>query len=312
MVKSILYTSNPDFVPNNLEQVNVFASDNNKYYTCYAEEGSKLANVKVGAHILTTKGNNVYILSIGGSYDYAKKSNIVGIASIDYPFTTSNTSSLSSYTDHLKSMFLPTEVSDVRIASDGNICVETPEGYVAIDSQNKLKRYPVELTIDLPIYVISKPKEQVQVGDIIATGKSYGKVTSVKDNKISLISYNGTSKTVRPIEDVLFNQSMIRVVVSLTGSLGGQINPALIMALSDKKDSLLPLLMMNQNNGALGINPAMYFMMSKEDNSSLKDILMMQALSGNNTFGNLFGTVPTVPVAQVVPAATEEAATTLE
>jgi hypothetical protein len=50
-----------------------------------------------------------------------------------------------------------------------------------------------------------------------------------------------------------------------------------------KNKSMLPLLMMNQQGGALNINP-MLLMMLQED-FDVKDFLMMSALNGNNLFG---------------------------
>ena len=86
---------------------------------------------------------------------------------------------------------------------------------------------------------------------------------------------------------------MVRVVISLAGNVGGQMNPMLLLALSDKddKNSMLPLLMMNQNGGALGMNPMMLMLLSgKGGDFDVKDMLMMSALSGNaNPFGGLFG-----------------------
>ena len=93
---------------------------------------------------------------------------------------------------------------------------------------------------------------------------------------------------------------MVRVVISLAGNVGGQMNPMLLLALSDKddKNSMLPLLMMNQNGGALGMNPMMLMLLSgKGGDFDVKDMLMMSALGGNaNPFGGLFGT-PAAPAA---------------
>ena len=112
-------------------------------------------------------------------------------------------------------------------------------------------------TFDLPVYIISKPKDQLQVGDVIALERSYAKVTKIEGDKITAIGYTGAGKTVHTIKDFIFNQTMVRVVISLAGNVGGQMNPMLLLALSNKddKNSLLPLLMMNQNGGALGMNP---------------------------------------------------------
>lgn len=302
MIKSILYTSNPNFVPTTLEQVFNFAEENCKFLTCFAKEGSELYSVEVGAHILSSKGNHIYILETGGDYSWAKKSNIVGIAQVDYPFgiekplaTTSVTkNTISGFSDRLKETFMPTEAKDVRVSMDGNICVATTQGYVAIDTQNHLTAYPEELTLKLPVFIMSKPKENLVVGDIIALDRSYAKITSIKGEKINAISYTGAGKIIRTIKDFLFNQTMVRVVVSLTGNIGDQMNPMMLMALADKKDdslsSMLPLMMMNQQGGSIAGNPMMFALLAGKDGLSTKDMLMMSMMGGNNPFGNMFGT----------------------
>ena len=313
MIKSILYTSNPNFVPTTLEQVSNFAEENGKFLTCFAKEGSELYSVESGAHILSNKGNHIYILETGDDYSWAKKSNIVGIAQVDYPFglkkpytttgVTKNT--IAGFSDRLKETFMPTEAKDVRVSMDGNICVATTQGYVAIDAQNHLTAYPEELTLKLPVFIMSKPKENLVVGDIIALDRSYAKITSIKGEKINAISYTGAGKIIRTIKDFLFNQTMVRVVVSLTGNMGGQMNPMMLMALADKKDdslsSMLPLMMMNQQGGAVAGNPMMFALLAGKDGLSTKDMLMMSMMGGNNPFGNMFGT----PV-QAAPEAEEE------
>ena len=309
MVKTILYTSNPDFVPVNLDQVSNFAEREEKFYVCYANEDSKIGKLERGAHVVSAKGNQIYVLEVfDGNFEceYAKKCNITNYVSVDYPFAehqqsnkTSNKmkdNSIKGITARIKEMFMPSEAKDVRIATDGNICVATNQGYVSINANNELTSYPAELTLDLPVFVISKPKEQVAVGDVIALERSYAKVVDIKDGKISAISYNGSGKTIHTIKDFLFNQTMVRVVVSLAGNIGGQINPMLLMALSDKndKDSILPLLMMSQQGGMVGMNPMLLMMLAgKDSDSSMKDMMLMSALSGNNNlFGNMFGTAP--------------------
>lgn len=309
MVKTILYTSNPTFVPTNLDQVVNFANENCKFYVCYAAEDSKIGKLQVGAHVVSAKGNHIYVLEVvNGNVerDFAKKCNITNYISVDYPFaefqpvkTTNKTSnnmkenSIKGITARIKEMFMPTEAKDVRLATDGSICVATNQGYVSIDAENRLTSYPAELTLPLPVFIISKPKEQLAVGDVIALDRSYAKVVKIDGDKISAIGYTGAGKTIHTIKDFLFNQTMVRVVISLAGNIGGQINPMLLMALSDKndKDSLLPLLMMSQQNGAVGMNPMLLMMLADKDGgSSMKDMLLMSAIGGGNPFNGLFGT----------------------
>lgn len=208
---------------------------------------------------------------------------------INNNMTTKN--SIKGFADRLKSMFMPVEAEGVRIATDGNICVATNQGYVAIDKNNSLTSYPEELTLNLPVFIVSKPKEQLAIGDVIALERSYAKVTKIEGDKITAIGYTGSGKTVHTIKDFLFNQTMIRVVVSLAGNIGGQINPMMLLALSDKEDknSLLPLMMMSQNAGMVGMNPMMLMALSGKGDFDIKDMLMMSAFSGNsNPFGNMF------------------------
>lgn len=320
MVKTILYTSNPDFVPSNFDQIVRFAQEREKFYVCYANEDSKVGKLQPGAHVVSAKGNNIYVIDVmdgNREIEPAKKCNITNYVSVDYPFaelqpekSTKNSNknmntknSIKGFAARFKEMFMPSEAKDVRIATDGNICVATNQGYVSIDAQNNLTSYPEELTLDLPVFIVSKPKAQLQVGDVIALERSYAKVVKIEGEKISAIGYTGSGKTIHTIKDFLFNQTMVRVVVSLAGNIGGQINPMLLMALSGKEDndSLLPLLMMSQQGGNVGMNPMLLMMMAdKGEGSSMKDMLLMSALGGGNLFGgNLFGAAPAAPVAPV-------------
>ena len=339
MVKFVIYTSNLPFMPKSMDEVIEFAKEQNKFRIASVELNPCLADIKAGDNIITKKGNSIYVLkAIEESLDnlspetqeyldtlareYGLKK--VGITSVDtvIKFETwcksakpiinpknvkkeMTKNSIKGFADRLKSMFMPVEAKDVRIATDGNICVATTQGYVSIDANNKLTSYPTELTLDLPVFIVSKPKEQLTVGDVIATERGYAKVVKIDGDKITAIGYTGSNKTIHTIKDFLFNQTMIRVVVSLAGNVGGQINPMLLLALSDKEDknSLLPLMMMNQNGGAVGMNPMMLMMLSgKGGDFDVKDMLMMSAFSGNaNPFGNLFGNQP----AKVAPAEPE-------
>lgn len=338
--KFLVYTSNLPFAPKNMEEVINFAKENDKFRIAAVELNGYLADVKAGDNVITKKGNSLYIIRAitdsleninADTRDYLdtlsreyglKKVNITSVAQVikfetwcktakvfNNNSKTSNNmkdNSIKGISARIKEMFMPTEAKDVRLATDGNICVATNQGYVAIDAENKLVSYPAELTLDFPVFVISKPKEQLQVGDVIALDRSYAKVVKIEGDKISAIGYTGAGKTIHTIKDFLFNQTMVRIVVSLAGNVGGQINPMLLMALSDKndKDSILPLLMMSQQGGAVGMNPMLLMMLAgKDGDSSMKDMLLMSALGGGNPFGGLFGAPQAAPVAPAAPAA---------
>jgi len=318
--KLLVYTSNLETMPRNMSDVIEFAKSKPKFYISSVELNGTLKNVREGDNIITKKGNSLYVIkAIQNSLDslsedeqtyldrlsreYGLKK--VNITSVDQIINfgswcksakvfvnnvkeqkMANKASIKGYSARLKDLFLPKRAEDIRVATDGNICVATSEGYVAIDANNELTSYPEEFTIDLPVFIISKPKEQLQVGDVIALAKSYAKVTKIDGSKITAIGYTGSGKTVHTVKDFLFNQTMVRVVVSLAGNIQGQINPMMLLAMKDDNDSLLPFLLMSQNNGAVGMNPMMLALLAdkKGGDDSLRDLLMMSAFSGNNLF----------------------------
>lgn len=326
MNKVIIYTSNIGFTPKTLDEVRRYAEENDKFRIAEVGLNAHLAEVKVGDNIITKKGNSLYVLhtfdksvdelegrdaeivdTLTRNYDL-KKSNITSVAN-RIKFETwcktarpllvksntnsnkSNMNSIKNFSERLKSTLMPVEAKDVRIATDGNICVATNDGYVAIAADNTLVSYPEEFTIDLPAYIIAKPVEQLQPGDVIARDRSYAKVKAIKDGKITVIGYTGAGSTVYPIKDFLFNQTMVRVVVSLAGTISGQMNPMLLLAMSGKgdSDSMLPLLLMSQQNGAVAANPLLMAAMLGGEKGDLKDLFLYSSLSGQNILGNLFG-----------------------
>lgn len=331
MNKFLVYTSNLPEMPKDMSDVIAFAKETPKFYISSVELNGCLSEVKAGDQIFTKKGNQLYVIKAiqngldnltEEEQDYIdelkreyglKNMNITSVAQI-VKFETwcksakviinkqnnkkmNNGNSIKGIAARIKEMFMPVEAQGIRVSAEGELAVETTNGYVAINSDNELVSYPKELTLDLPVYIVSKPKDQLVVGDVIATtDKSYAKITKIDGSKISATSYTGTGKVIHTIKDFLFNQTMVRVVISMSGIAGGQINPMMLLAMSEdgeSKDSLLPFLMMSQQGSNLGMNPMMaYALMGKDsDNSgsSMKDILMMSMMTGGNAFGGLFG-----------------------
>lgn len=325
MNKFLIYTSNLPGMPKDMSDVIQFAQETPKFYISNVELNGCLSEVKEGDHIITKKGNNLYVIrtfqnnlenlskedqnyleNLKRKYGL-KNVNITSVAQI-VKFETwcksaktiikkEMNNSIKGISSRIKEMFMPTEAKGIRISTNGELAVETESGYVAIDSDNKLISYPEELTFDLPVYLVSKPIDQLQVGDVIKTTRGYSKVTKIDGkDKISTISYTGTGRSIHTIKDFVMNQTIVRVVVSMTGTVGGQINPAFLLAMSESesegdKESLLPFLMMSQNGGnlSMNMNPMMIYAILGKKSGSMKDLLMMSALSGGNGFGNLFG-----------------------
>lgn len=341
MNKILIYTSNIGTTPKNLREVVHFAEANDKFRIAEVGLNAHLADVKVGDNIITKKGNSLYIIKAfdktvdelsGADREYidtlvrnydVKKVNITSVAnrikfetwckearpllnteSKNSKTSTMTGNSIKNFGERLKANFMPTEAKDVRIATDGNICVATSEGYVAIDNNFELTTYPDELTLDFPVFILPKPIAQLKPGDVIARDRSYAKVKSVKDGKITVVGYTGAGSTVHPIKDFLLGQTTVKVVVSFAGNIEGNFNPMLLLALSkDKKnDNLLPLLMMNQTGGALTANPMMLAMLAGDGDFDFKDLLMYSAFGGQNLLGNLFGgAASAAPQAKVAP-----------
>jgi len=358
MNKFLVYTSNLRENPKSMREVIRFAEETPKFYITSAELNSQLANAKEGDNIITAKGNSAYVIRTFDKSledlsredrDYIdtltrryglKKSNISGVSHV-IKFETwcksacplvekSNNNSkktsekmgrnsFSNLSDRLKERFMPSEAENVRIATDGNICVETPDGYVAIDAAGNLTAYPEELTLPMPVFVISKPVAELVEGDVIQKGNRYYKIVKIADGKLSTIGYNGVGHSIKTITDFVLGASE-RVVVSLAGNLGGgTINPMMLIALSgDKKggkstfDSLLPFMLMNQNGGNIAANPMMLALLAGKDGDGfdMKDMLLWSAIGGGNIFGgataaapagglfgNIFGTTAAAPAA---------------
>lgn len=88
MVKSILYTKNPENTTS-FEEVAAEAQANNNYYYCLTSEENWLNDLEPGTHILTTKNNHLYILETSyrtDAYSFAKASSITEPVMIEQKF----------------------------------------------------------------------------------------------------------------------------------------------------------------------------------------------------------------------------------
>lgn len=354
MNRFLIYTSNLDVMPKTVNDVEKFAKSKRKFYIANVELSKTLRDVKAGDNVFTKKGNSLYILRVlensldnltADEANYVddltrnyglKRMNITSVAKIVKfetwckSATTLLTSgcgtetgktnktmgnSIKNISARLKDMYSFNEVNDVRCTLNGDVCVNTKNGWVAQTAEG-LVSYPDEYVIEgIPAFVTSKPAAQLAEGDIIVVDGGYAKVKSydAEAKKIKAVSYTGSGKTVYTVKDILFNQTMVRVVVTFNSQFfnnaGGGMNP-LALALLNKKggdDSILPLLLAGGMNGgaaAGGINPLMLaFLNKKGGDDSLSDILMMSAMAGGqNPLAGLFGGTPVAPAA---PAANQ-------
>lgn len=344
MGKIVIYATNLGVVPKNLDDVKSIAKSNRKLRITEVADDSYLAGVSAGDELITEKGNRLYVVKIfdgnleglsGYDREYIndlyrnyglKESNVKAVKSRtkyttwckeaaafeikkskDSKTTTMTGNSIKNFGERLKANYMPVEAKDVRIATDGNICVATTDGYVTIDNDFNLVSYPEEFTLSFPVFIMPKPIDQLKVGDVIARDRSYAKVKSIKDGSITVVGFTGAGSKVYPIKDFLLGSTTVRVVTSLAGNIAGAgINPLMFLALSkDKKnDSLLPLLLMNQTGSAVTANPMMLAMLAGDGDFDTKDLLMYSALAGGQSpLAGLFGAAPAAPAAPKAPEA---------
>lgn len=320
--KVIVYAVKVDQVFNSFAQLCSWLNESDLYRVSSIEHLPKLANVQPGDIITTKKGNKLYVVNTYKDFDdpmltdfcyhhEVKESKILNVVNVksrsswDKSYVAEEKASpvsTVSMADKVKSMFMPTKVDNIAISVNGDICVATKDGYVAINNNNELVSYPSELVLaDMPAYVISKPVDQVVAGDIVQVKNSYVKVVRRSGVKLTTISYTGSGKTVHTIKDILLNQNLVRVVMTLTGSVNNQINPMMFMMLAknDGSDNLLPLMMMNQQNGSLATNPMLMALAMGDGNFDSKTLLMMSMMGGSTPFGNLFNAAPVKKEAKV-------------
>lgn len=191
-----------------------------------------------------------------------------------------------------KSQFVPEKVENLKISSTGLICVPSNGEYVAIDANNNLVSFTEELCFACPIYTINKPADQVLVGDIIKDGNTYGKVVKKKDDgSFSVLSYSGTTKNRKAVKDFILNSAFATVVVNMfsQGAAGG-FNPMMLMMMDDENNfdmkDMMMMQMMSGQGGQSGINPMMMALMMKgdgdKDSSMIENMMMMQMMQGTN------------------------------
>lgn len=317
MIKFILYVaaSNMGFMPKTLNEVINYGKTNGKVRLTSVNPDSVLQRVKKGDFIITKKGNPLYVIEVTDRTqenwtpdfrqmvrDLAASGSPITSVSTRTPMekwspsyralagaeggackSAEKTTTGSSLMDRIKARLMPQEINDVRIAMDGKICVKSNEGFVTITDDNEFVTYPEEMLLDMPAYTMSKPCNTIVVGDIIRHNGQYIKVTCLKEGRIKGLTYNGNETVVYDIKDALLNQSMAQVVLTLSGTVNGTINP-LMLALMNKKgknSDLLPFLMMGQNNGQMALNPAMLMLLCKENDSDmLLPMLMMGQQNG--------------------------------
>lgn len=213
----------------------------------------------------------------------------------------------------MMSQYVPARDYNVRMTYDLSVALPDRDGnYICMSKEGTLKRWPAEMTFEIPIFTISKLQSQVVLGDIVKNGNSYSFVKGRKANgSLQLISASGYSHNKQDITDAILGASTVTCVVNMFNNQTG-FNPMMFMLLSkdDAKfdtTSLMMFMSAAQNGGAnVNMQSMMPLMMLQsigegDDTEMSKMLPMMMMMNGGNMFGgNMFGNMntPTNPVVE--------------
>lgn len=206
-----------------------------------------------------------------------------------------------------KSQFIPAKEEGVRMSLSGLLCVPVDDEYVGVDKDNNLISFPADLTLEIPVYSISKLNSAIQPGDIIKSGpRSYSKVVGKnEDGSLKTLSFSGYTHNKKAVQDFVMGQATTRVLINMFNfDNESGFNPIFFaMASGETLDvnSLMMLSMTPQgknlfSNAGGGFNPAMLWMLDQNKgggSNMMEGMMMMSMMGGQNPFGNMFGQQPT-------------------
>ena len=160
---------------------------------------------------------------------------------------------------------------------------------VGIDKDNNLISYPKEMCMNMPVYLLTKPYSQVQIGDIVKINNSYAKVLKKNNNNsLSCLSFSGYTQNKKEIKDFMLGQSFVKVVVNMFSNIQTNGFNPMMLALADGNVDMkdFVLMQMMQSGDSNQVNPMLLMaMMNKDENNSMfESLLMMQMMNGQMNF----------------------------
>lgn len=219
----------------------------------------------------------------------------------------------------MMSQYVPARDYNVRMTYDLSVALPDRDGnFICMSKDGSLKRWPAEMTFEIPIFTISKLQSQVVAGDIVKNGNSYSFVKGRKANgSLQLISASGYSHSKQDITDAILGASTVTCVVNMFNNQTG-FNPMMFMLLSkdDAKFDTTSLMMFMSaaQNGGANVNmqnmmPLMLLQSIGEgDDTELSKMLpMIMMMNGGNMFGNMFGNMNTPPTTAAENTSTGQA-----
>lgn len=199
-----------------------------------------------------------------------------------------------SFIDKYKAQFIPEKEESLKLSMDGSICAKVGDEWIGADKNNNLTAYPAEMCIDIPVYTINKPFNQVKVGDIIKVKSSFVKVMKRNTNgTLQCLSFAGYSSNKQEVKDFILGQGFVKVVINMFSEMTNNgLNPMMLMALNSEETDIKDLIAMQMMQGGnTQFNPMMLLLMDKGENSSMMETMfMMQMMGGQNPLSNLMST----------------------
>ena len=266
-------------------------------------------NVKVGDIVDVDNHIGMKVLCITTVPDISTCRNLKQLVPIHVKSknkTSMNSLSKNSYLNSFMSRCIPVEQEGVRMTYDLKLCARDREGnYISRKEDGGLKRWPAEMTFEVPMMSMSKKASDIKVGDIIVNANSFSFVNAVKeDGSLRLTSTTGSNHNQQAIEDAIMGASDYRVVVNYFGdNTGMDINKLLMMQYF--------------NGGSMDFDNTtlMMFMASQQGQTAQQNgnimqtlmLLQLMLMTGNNPFGNMFGG-STTPAQAPVQSADDEIA----
>lgn len=206
------------------------------------------------------------------------------------------------------------EDNSVALTISGQIAVKRNENeYIRYDKENEVMENQLDMVMkDASDFIYIFPVNEVNVDDIIKYQQTYYQILDILGNgSLKAVNIkNGSKKTILKETNLLGLSFYYKVTCLFTdnetknNTLNG-IDPMMLMMMTDEdgdKDSMLPLMMMmgglnnkqskstnSETNNTPTMNPMMLMMMmnksDKKDgkSSSMKDLMMMQMMSGQNS-----------------------------
>lgn len=203
--------------------------------------------------------------------------------------------------DKYKSQFIPQKEENVKMSLTGLVCVPVDNGYVGIDKDNNLISFPIEMTVDIPVYSISKSNASINVGDIIRNNKNFAKVIDKNpDGSLKTLSFSGYTHNKKEVKDFIIGQSTTRVLINMFNfddSTG--FNPIFFAAANGDNVDVKSLLMLSMtpqgknlfSNTGGSFNPMMLMMLDKDKQNGssnlMETMMIMSMMQGNNPFNQM-------------------------